>query len=143
MNALKRINSTKENDRLIAKSYLSSMTPRLTSSDESGLNDDLYAKRLLKSFLAELEAILPDTYHICQINYDSDPMGYTESMGVLLLVPADPDDHSYALTQHKTADRLVNKAFDRVCDFDPDRGGLVLSTYGVYPDGTLAIDAKP
>jgi hypothetical protein len=118
------------------------MEPKLTVSDDSGLNDDLYAKRLCKQMLAELEALLPETHHIVQINYDSDPQGYTESLGVLLLVPAKVDDPAYAMNHHRLADRITNKAFTKVFDYDPDCNGVLLSTYGVLEDGTLVIDTK-
>jgi hypothetical protein len=118
------------------------MEPKLTASDDSGLNDDLYSKRLCKQMLAELEATLPETHHIVQINYDSDPRGYTESLGVLLLVPAKEDDPSYAMKQHALADRITNKAFYKVCDWHPDDGGVLMSTYGVLDNGTLVIDTK-
>ena len=139
---LKRIRTTKEEDRKVATSYLHTMEPRLTSSDDSGKTDELYSKRLLKQLLAELEATLPEDHHICQLNYDSDPMGYTESMGILLLVPADADDPSYAVRQHALADRIAGNAFTKVMDLHPDDGGYLLSTYGVLPCGTLVVDTK-
>lgn len=137
---LLRKNTTKEADRKAAHAYLGDLEPRLTSSNGSGQHDDLYSRRLLRQLLAELEDTLPDTHHIAQLNYDSDPRGYTESVGMLLLVPAVRGDRGYALAQHKLADRIVSKAFATVCDWHPDDGGLVLSTYGVYDDGVLAID---
>ena len=136
-----RRNTTQEADRKQSiTSYLHTMEPRLTSSDDSGNTDELYSKRLLKQLLAELEANLPEDHHICQLNYDRDPMGYTESMGILLLIPADADDPSYAMKQHKLADQIAAKAFTKVMDLHPDDGGYLLFTYGVLPCGTLTID---
>ena len=137
-----RRQTTEAADRKAITSYISKMEPKLTVSDDSGMHDDLYGKRLCKQMLAELEHTLPETHHIVQINYDSDPKGYTESMGILLLVPAKEDDTSYAMSQHMLADRLTNKAFFKVCDWHPDDGGVLLSTYGVLEDGTLVIDTK-
>ena len=137
---MNRVNVTRESDCIAARTYLSKPVPKLTISDESGLNDDLYAKRLLKQMLAQLEHSLPESFHIVQLHYDSDPKGYTESIGVLLLVPAEEASNRLAMRNHAIADRLTNKAAAEVFNYDPDCNGVVLSTYGMLDDGTLVID---
>ena len=135
-----RTNTLRADEVKAANHYIEHLVPELTVNGQH--NDDLHGRRYLRAMLGELEQTLPDTFHIVRINYDCAPVHGTESIGVLLLVPAVADDPSSGPRSHQVADRLVTKAFNKVCGWHPDDGGLVLSTYGVLPDGTLTINNK-
>ena len=97
--------------------------------------NEIRARRLSNALIREAAKTLPEDFEIKSVSYDKTAWG-EESLAVVMTVPSD-ESRQLGFQNHARACLIVEDAFEEAVGWHPDDGALLLSTYGVLPDGSL------